>query len=169
MRQENIDLINMIKKSVCIEFNYSKAKFKKLVKFNVDKEYLSRYIKKLCGKKVVYMSYNFVSYKEQIKMNTEFKYHNYNTDILTFELSNTDCELTGDVYISLKQVEKNAKRYRVDIKEELNRVLIHGFLHITGYKDETMKEKRDMRREEDLYLRYIYKKCSTWNNSIYHY
>jgi probable rRNA maturation factor len=158
----------MIKK-VKLEFNYSKAKFKRCIKSSVDKEYLSRYIKKICGKRRVFMSYNIVSSKEQIKMNKEFKDHNYNTDILTFNLSNNDCELTGDVYISLKQIEKNSKEYKVNINEEINRVLIHGFLHILGYNDGSVIEKKIMRREENKYLNYLYKKCSTWNSSVYHY
>lgn len=52
------------------------------------------------------MSYNFICSQEQIKMNTTFKDHKYNTDILTFGLTNNDCELTGDVYISLREIKK---------------------------------------------------------------
>lgn len=88
------------------------------------------------------MSYNFICSQEQIKMNTTFKDHKYNTDILTFGLTNNDCELTGDVYISLREIKKNANRYNVEITEEINRVLIHGFLHILGYNDETNSEKK---------------------------
>lgn len=158
----------MIKK-VKLEFNYSKAKFKRCIKSSVDKDCLSRYIKKICGKRSVFISYNFISSSEQIKTNIDFKEHNYNTDILTFNLSNNDCELTGDVYISLKQIEKNSKEYKVNINEEINRVLIHGVLHILGYNDGTVIEKKNMRREENKYLNYLSKKCSTWNNSVYHY
>jgi rRNA maturation RNase YbeY len=158
----------MVKKRVFIEFNYSKPKFKNLIKSTINKEYLSRYIKKLCGKKRVYMSYNFISSEEQIKINTTFKDHNYNTDILTFGLTNTECELTGDVYISLREV-KNVRRYNVEISEEINRVLIHGFLHIIGYNDETNSEKKIMRKEENKYIKFIQKNCSTWNKSVYHY
>ena len=158
----------MIKK-VKLEFNYSKAKFKRCIKSSVDKDCLSRYIKKICGKRSVFISYNFVSSSEQIKMNNEFKDHNYNTDILTFELSNSDCELTGDVYISLKQIKKNTIKFNTHIEEEINRVLIHGFLHIMGYNDGTVIEKKIMRGEENKYLNYLSKKCSTWNNSVYYY
>lgn len=152
-----------------IELNFTKPKYKTEVLGYIDKTVLSRYINKRCGNKKVSLNYNFISSKEQIKMNREFKNHNYNTDILTFDLSNQACELTGDVYISLKQVKKNAKRYHVSLKEELNRVLIHGFLHLSDYNDETKQEKRDMRRQEDKYLKYIKRKCSTWNMSINHY
>lgn len=169
MKKESISFSNMVKKQIIIEFNYSKPKFKKLIETSITKEYLSRYIKKMCGNRKVYMSYNFISSKEQIKMNTTYKDHNYNTDILTFGLTKTDCELTGDVYISLKQIKRNAKRYNVNKEEEINRVLIHGFLHILGYNDETDSEKKSMRNEENRYLKFLSRKRSTWNNSIYHY
>ena len=88
---------------------------------------------------------------------------------MTFGLTNTECELTGDVYISLREIKKNANRYNVEITEEINRVLIHGFLHILGYNDETNSEKKIMRKEEDKYIKFIQKNCSTWNKRVYHY
>lgn len=151
---------------VVIQFNFAKSKYKNLVKLYIDKKMLSRYIKKVCGNRNVVFQYNFVTSNEQIALNKEFKAHDYNTDILTFDMSENDCELTGDVYISLRQVEKNAKRYGVDMREEINRVIIHGFLHILGYNDETKNEKKVMRKEENKYLKYLSKKCSTWNSSV---
>ncbi len=152
-----------------IEFNFTKSRYKKDVIELIDKKILSRYINKRCGNRKVCLNYNFISSIEQITMNSEFKGHHYNTDILTFDLSENECELTGDVYISLKQVKKNAKRYRVSLREELNRVLIHGFLHLSGFNDETKKEKKEIRWQEDKYLNYIKRKCSTWNMSVNHY
>jgi probable rRNA maturation factor len=152
-----------------IEFNFTKSRYKKEVIERIDKKTLSRYINKTCGKRIVYLNYNFISSIEQIKMNGEFKNHFYNTDILTFDLSEKECELTGDVYISLKQVKKNAKRFSVSLRDELNRVLIHGFLHLSGYNDETKIEKKEMRKQEDKYLNYLKRKCSTWNMSVNHY
>ena len=162
MKVESINSSNMVKKKVFIEFNYSKPKFKNLIKNTIYKEYLSSYIKKLCGKKRVYMNYNFICSQEQIKMNTTFKDHNYNTDILTFGLTNTKCELTGDVYISLREIKKNANRYNVEITEEINRVLIHGFLHILGYNDEIYTEELFHVEQECLSLL----ERSTWNKKV---
>lgn len=152
-----------------IELNFNKSRYKKEVLELIDKKLLSRYIIKQCGNKMINIYYNFVSSKDQIKMNSEFKSHDYNTDILTFDLSNSACELTGDVYISLKQIKKNTKRYNVTLKEELNRVLIHGFLHLYGFNDETKQDKKEMKKQEDKYLEYLKRKCSTWNMSIHHY
>lgn len=163
----------MIRESIystsMIIFNFSKSKYKREVLSIIDKNLLSRYINKRCGRREVIINFNFISSSNQIKMNIDFKAHNYNTDILTFDLSESDCELTGDVYISLKQVRKNAKNYGVELREELNRVLIHGFLHLNGFNDETRQEKKDMRREENKYLQYLKRKCSTWNTCINHY
>ena len=152
-----------------IVFNFTKSSHRKEVLELVKKKVLSTYIDKRCGNRTVSLNYNFISCKEQIKINKEFKKHNYNTDILTFDLSNKECELTGDVYISLKQVKKNAKRYSVSLKDELDRVLIHGFLHLLGYNDKTKQEQKVMKKQENKYLDYIRRKCSTWNMSINHY
>lgn len=140
-----------------LTFNFSKSKYKNVVYQCVNKKVLSRFIRKYCGNIDVLISYNFVRSKEQIKMNSEFKKHFYNTDILTFNLSESDCELTGDVYISLKQVESNAKKYKVKLEEEMNRVIIHGFLHLIGLNDETKEEQKRMRKEENRYLKYVVK------------
>lgn len=149
---------------VNIDFNYSKSKYKSIVFDKVQIFLLKKYIKYLCKKnkssliKDISINYNFISKSEQIKMNREFKDHNYNTDILTFNLSETDCELTGDVYISLKQVKKNSERFKTDFISELNRVLIHGFLHLYGYNDELKEEQKQMRKQEDKYLNYLKRK-----------
>lgn len=157
-----------------IKFNFQKSKFKYLVNDNINNDLLARYSKSLFKKyskvdlKDIQIHYNFVSSSDQIKMNKEFKHHNYNTDILTFDLSNNECELTGDVYISLKQIKKNAIKYNTSLYNELNRVLIHGILHIIGFNDETKLEKKQMKKQENKFLKYINKR-STWNNSVYHY
>lgn len=161
-------MVNIYFSSMLV-FNFIKSKHKKQVLELINKRDLSRYVRKRCGNRTVYICYNFLSSKDQIKMNRDFKNHNYNTDILTFDVSNNDCELTGDVYISLKQVRKNAKRYQVSLKDEINRVLIHGFLHLSGYNDETKNEKKEMRKQEDKFLNYLKKRCSTWNMSNNHY
>jgi len=144
-----------------IVFNYSKSKYKFIVLDNVNKKFLKKYIINLCKKNKIelinkiYLNYNFISKSEQIKMNIDFKQHNYNTDILTFNLSESHCELTGDVYISLKQIEKNTKRFKTNLYFELNRVIIHGFLHLYGFNDEFKSEKKQMRNQENKYLNYL--------------
>lgn len=147
-----------------IQFNFEKNKYKRELNQIINKKYLSKYILKRfikCEKlesKTSNLNYNFVSEVQQIKINKEFKEHDYNTDIITFDVSNDPCELTADVYISLKQVKKNAEKYKVSLNSEINRVLIHGFLHLVGFNDETNLEKREMRKQENKFLNYINKK-----------
>ena len=77
--------------------------------------------------------------------------HDSFTDIITFDYSEKDL-ISGDIYISIDRVKENAKTYKVTFENELNRVMIHGVLHLLGYKDESEKEKGIIRAKEDFYL-----------------
>jgi len=83
--------------------------------------------------------------------NKKYLNHSSLTDILTFDFS-TDKSLSGDIFISTERVKENATKYNVPFNNELNRVIIHGVLHLLGYKDKTEKEKKIMRKKEDFYL-----------------
>ncbi len=93
-----------------------------------------------------------------LTLNQQFLKHDTYTDIITFP-GEREGFVEGEIYISLDRVEENAGRFSVGIGEELNRVLIHGFLHLMGYKDKRKVEKELMRRKEDHYLELF--KCST--------
>ena len=58
----------------------------------------------------------------------------------------------SNIYISIERVEENAKTYKVTSQNELDRVMIHGILHLLGYKDKSEKEQKIMREKEDFYL-----------------
>ena len=83
--------------------------------------------------------------------NKKYLNHSSLTDILTFDFS-TEKSLSGDIFISTERVKENATKYNVPFNNELNRVIIHGVLHLLGYKDKTEKEKKIMRKKEDFYL-----------------
>ena len=83
--------------------------------------------------------------------NKKYLNHSSLTDILTFDFS-TEKSLSGDIFISTERVKENATKYNVSFNKELNRVIIHGILHLLGYKDKTEKEKKIMRKKEDFYL-----------------
>lgn len=85
------------------------------------------------------------------KINVEFLQHDYYTDIISFDYS-VGSELIGDLYISTERVDDNSKSFGVAFEEELHRVLIHGLLHLCGYKDKTAKEATLMREKENYYL-----------------
>ena len=74
------------------------------------------------------------------------------TDVIAFNLEdNNDC-LDGEIYISIEDVLENAKIYSITFDMEFKRVLVHGILHLLGYKDSTDKEKKIMRNLENKYL-----------------
>lgn len=87
-----------------------------------------------------------------LDINKKYLKHNYYTDIITFDY----CEgqvLSGDLFISVDTVRANADFYKTDFSEELNRVIIHGVLHLVGYDDQTDEQKAQMRSKEDYYLK----------------
>jgi len=94
--------------------------------------------------------------KKLIKINNEFLKHNYYTDVISFSYNN-DKIVNGEVYISLETVKRNAINYGVSLRKELIRVIIHGILHLCGYKDIITEEKNIMIEKEDIWLKTIYK------------
>lgn len=91
-----------------------------------------------------------------LSANKQFLQHDYFTDILTFD-SSTPTEISGDILISLDTVKSNAVKYNTELKDELHRVIIHGVLHLIGFKDKSKTHQLIMRQEEDnaLNMRYF--------------
>jgi rRNA maturation RNase YbeY len=87
-------------------------------------------------------------------MNQQYLNHNTYTDIITFDYSkNTnDKPISGDIFISIERIKENAKQFSKTVENELHRVIIHGILHLLGYKDKTKLHKEEMTRQENLYL-----------------
>ena len=84
----------------------------------------------------------------------KIKYFNMDilTDVVTFNLSDNDENLDAEIYISWDRVIDNAKKYNVNIDDELKRVIIHGCLHLVGFNDSNQDEKKIMRDEENKYI-----------------
>ncbi len=95
-----------------------------------------------------------------LSINQEFLQHNDLTDIITFELSDTNVT-DGEIYISVPRVVENAVLNRVHRTEELQRVLFHGCLHLCGYKDKLKKDIKAMRVKEAEYLKRYQTRRST--------
>jgi probable rRNA maturation factor len=108
--------------------------------------------------KLEQLRYIFCSDKYLLQINKEHLNHNYYTDIITFDLSETPNATTGEIYISVDRVRDNAQNYEVFFKHELLRVIFHGALHLCGYKDKSSKEEQLMRKAEDKYLKYYLSK-----------
>lgn len=103
------------------------------------------------GKTVGELAFVFCSDQYLLEMNKQYLDHDYFTDIITFDY--TDGELiAGDIFISVDRVEDNACKNLVDKKVEMQRVVIHGVLHLCGYKDKKKEESENMRKLEDLAL-----------------
>lgn len=97
------------------------------------------------------ISFNFCSDEYLLEINRTYLNHDYYTDIITFEL-NEGKYIMGDVYISMDRVKENAKDMHLTYQTELHRVIIHGILHLCGYKDKGKKDATLMRGKEDYYL-----------------
>jgi len=105
-------------------------------------------------KRIGHLNYIFCSDETLLNINRQYLKHDYYTDIITFNLSeNKDEKITGEVYISLDRVRDNASKMELPLNHELARVIFHGALHLCGHKDKTKKEKQEMTKREDLYLR----------------
>jgi probable rRNA maturation factor len=98
------------------------------------------------------LNYIFCSDEYLLQVNRDFLQHDYYTDIITFDLSETPQAVTGEIYISVDRVRENAQTNEVSFTEELHRVIFHGALHLCGYKDKKPAEVKAMRAAEDKYL-----------------
>lgn len=87
-----------------------------------------------------------------VQLNKEYLRHFTLTDIITFNLSESDELLTGDIYISVDRARENAKKFKDSLSNEIKRLMIHGVLHLIGYKDKSQSERDLMRAKEEYYL-----------------
>ncbi len=85
------------------------------------------------------------------EMGKKYLYHDYFTDVITFNYSEKN-KISGDIYISVETVSDNAATYSKSVDNEMLRVMIHGVLHLLGYDDATDAERQKMSELEDLYL-----------------
>ncbi|CAN5509818.1 rRNA maturation RNase YbeY [soil metagenome] len=98
------------------------------------------------------INYIFCSDKYLLKMNKDYLGHNYFTDIITFDNSTAKGKVEADIFISSDRVRANAKTFNSSFSDELHRVMIHGALHLMGYKDKNAKDEKAMRKAEEYWL-----------------
>lgn len=97
------------------------------------------------------LSYTFLTDHDLHKINVEFLDHDTYTDIITFDY-NRDNIIMGEIYVSLDRIEENSMKNEVSFEKEFDRILIHGLLHLMGYKDKDPSDKLLMTQKEDYYL-----------------
>lgn len=87
-----------------------------------------------------------------LKINQDYLQHDTYTDIITFDNSGSKEEILSDIFISIERVAENALSFKIPFLQELHRVMIHGVLHLAGYKDKSTKDVQIMRSKENFYL-----------------
>jgi probable rRNA maturation factor len=83
------------------------------------------------------------------QMNVEYLDHDTYTDIITFDNSESDDKIEGELYISIDRIKENANEFTSEVSSELHRVMAHGVLHLIGFKDKTKPQQEEMRINED--------------------
>jgi probable rRNA maturation factor len=89
------------------------------------------------------------------QLNHEYRHLNRATDVLSFVLDageTPDSDVSGEVYVSIDRAREQAVRYHVALDDEINRLVVHGCLHLLGYDHHRASERRVMRQKEALYL-----------------
>lgn len=124
------------------------------------------------------ISFVFCSDSFLLEMNKAYLNHDTYTDIITFDYSGSDDKpfdsalgdaskgakttktsttISGDIFISIDRVRENADKFSKTFEDELHRVIIHGVLHLLGYKDKSKVAKEEMTKQEDLCLKALKK------------
>lgn len=132
---------------MAIDFFYQKEDFQL-----TNEEWTRTWIEKVLnvhGYKSGTLQYIFLSDDDLLEINRSYLEHDYYTDIITFPLGDKEGRLDSDIYISVDRVRDNAQNYACEFKDELDRVMIHGILHLCGWKDKTEEEERTMRQKEN--------------------
>lgn len=101
------------------------------------------------GAKINELNYIFCSDEYLKQVNIEYLDHHYYTDIITFDNADNADTLESDIFISIDRVKENSQEFSRTFKEELHRVIIHGVLHLLGYKDKEEQDVIMMRQKED--------------------
>lgn len=104
-------------------------------------------IRKIGDINIIFCSDNYI-----LDVNMKYLQHDYFTDIITFDYCEGD-RLSGDLFISIDTVKDNAQYYGTEFSDELNRVIVHGVLHLIGYDDHTEPDQVQMREKENYYLK----------------
>jgi len=127
------------------------------INFNIkEKQKIRRWIKKVIeneGKELGELNIILTRDKELLELNKTYLSRKYLTDVITFEY-NQEKKISGDIYLSIESIKENALKFNERVDREILRVIIHGILHLMGYRDKKDEEQTKMRQKEDecLYM-----------------
>ncbi len=107
-----------------------------------------RRVADIYGKKIGDISYIFCSDEKILEVNRQYLQHDYYTDIITFDYTKGN-KISGDLFISLDTVKSNSLQFGYEYEDELNRVIIHGILHLCGINDKGPGEREIMEEAEN--------------------
>lgn len=105
-------------------------------------------------KSIMELNYVFCSDAYLLQINQQYLNHDTLTDVVTFDNSEKPNKIEGDIFISIERVQENASLLATQ-STELSRVMVHGLLHLLGYRDKTKEFKSVMTQKEDYYLKHL--------------
>jgi probable rRNA maturation factor len=95
----------------------------------------------------------FIDDKNMLDLNKTYLKHKYNTDVICFPFNEVSSKkIEGEIYINLNQARRQANEYKVTYSNEITRLVIHGVLHLLGYRDKNVRDKNRMMLLENQYL-----------------
>jgi len=127
--------------------------FEDIEVLDLNPEFFVSWLSSVCeleGQKLGSLNLIFCSDQHLLELNKKHLNHDYYTDIITFAY--TDEVVSGDLFISYDRIKDNSKTNNVSVNNELNRVAVHGVLHLLGYGDKSKEESVKMTELEDKYL-----------------
>ena len=131
--------------------------FQEETAFQLSKKLLRKKWLKLIAKEENYtiqdLNYIFCSDEYLYSINVEYLNHHTYTDIITFDNSESEKEIEGDIFISIDRVQENSEKLQVPLEDELSRVISHGLFHLMGYKDKKKEEAEKMRNKEEFAIK----------------
>lgn len=134
-------MINFFNEDIDFKFK-DRNKFKVWLKKVAEKE----------GFRITDLNYIFCSDQYLHKINLEYLNHDTYTDIITFDNSEDETTIEGDIFVSIERVTDNSDTLNTHFEEEIRRVIVHGLLHLCGYDDHSIDDKAEMRRLESDYI-----------------
>ncbi len=138
-----------------ITFNNSNTSFRIKNKLQL-KDWINLTILEYCNPKKIAINYIFCTDKELLKINIDYLNHDYYTDIITFDLSDNNNSIEADIFVSYETVLNNSVKLKTGFNNEMCRVVIHGVLHLVGFNDKKLIDKKEMTIAENKCLKNLF-------------